>query len=270
MRSHDQPKPTTSWLFLILLVVSALVLGWYVLFTARGIELSYNETQSMDAATHSQLTKKIDLGGERSVYLVSLGVLAANQPWMFVAKDSPLPPSYQPAILTKVSVPTAASDTPMQLRSDVGKQLENLFLNAEEDGFDLAVSSAYRSIHDQKRLYDEMETERGTSYAEQYVLTPGASEHHTGYAVDVTDASSACTKDADECNLSPATAAWLRDNAADYGFIIRYPSGKESITGISHEPWHLRYVGVVLARQLSENDLTLDEFIEQIAPGRVR
>lgn len=270
MRSRDRPKPTTSWWFLILLVIAALVFGWYVLFTARGIELSYDETTALESATLAKQMKKIETGNKKAIYLTGLDMLSANRSWMYVTKTTPLPNAYKPADLTKLSTPTGASDSPMQLRRDVSMQLEKLFAFAQTEDYDLMVSSAYRSIDEQTRLFEEMKTERGSAYAEQYVLTPGASEHHTGYAVDITDASSACKKDADQCILSPATAAWLADNAPGYGFIIRYPSGKESLTGISHEPWHLRYVGVVLATQLSENDLTLDEFIEQIAPGRVK
>ena len=114
-----------------------------------------------------------------------------------------------------------------------------------------------------------MKRTKGEAYAKTYVLTPGASEHHTGYSLDLTDASTVCKKDSDDCNLSPATAGWIAEHAHTYGFIVRYPSGKESIAGISHEPWHIRYVGVVLATQLYETETTLDEFIEEVAPGRL-
>lgn len=270
MRSRESPRPETSWWFLLIFCISALIFGWYVLFIGRGIDLEYIQISELNEKTLSSDIKKIDLGTDLPLYIPTLSVLRSNQPWMYVTKSTPLPSSYEPSTLTNISVATGASETPMQLRGDVSRQLLKLFAGATTDGYDLMVSSAYRSVADQQQLYESMKKTRGESYADQYVLTPGASEHHTGYAVDITDTSSACKKDSDDCILSPATAAWLEENAPDYGFIIRYPSGKESITGISHEPWHLRYVGVVLARQLTFADLTLDEFIEQVAPGRVR
>ncbi len=270
MRSRETPRPETSWWFLLIFFISALIFGWYILFIGRGIDLEYDQIAAANEKTTILDMKKIDLGNETPIYLPTLSVLRSNQPWMYVTKSSPLPSSYEPQTLTTLYVATGASGSVMRLREGVSEQLSGLFEAAEADGYTLMVSSAYRSVAEQQKLYDSMKQTRGESYADQYVLTPGASEHHTGYAVDITDASSGCKKDSDDCILSPATASWLEENAPAHGFIIRYPSGKESITGISHEPWHLRYVGVALARQLTAADLTLDEFIEQVAPGRVR
>jgi D-alanyl-D-alanine carboxypeptidase len=270
MRSRETPRPETSWWFLLIFFISALIFGWYILFIGRGIDLEYDQTAAQDEKTATADMKKIDLGNETPLYIPTLSVFRSNQPWMYVTKSSPLPSTYEPQTLTPLDVATGASESVMQLRESVSQQLSDLFEAAEADGYTLMVSSAYRSVTEQQKLYDSMKKARGAAYADQYVLTPGASEHHTGFAVDITDASAACKKDSDDCILSPATAAWLEENAPDFGFIIRYPSGKESITGISHEPWHLRYIGVVLARQLTTAGLTLDEFIEQVAPGRVK
>ncbi len=266
----DQPvRPTTSWFAIVVLLIAAVVLGWYVLFTARGIDLSLEESQKQADIASKLSVQSIDLGAEKPVVLPTLAQLTPNSSWMYVSRDSPLATEYKPDNLQDITVPHADEQSSMKLRADVHDNLESLFEVATENEYDLMVSSAYRSVADQQKLYDTTVQTNGEIYAKKYVLTPGASEHHTGYALDVTDASSACTKDSDDCILSSATAAWVADNAHQYGFIVRYPGGKEAETGISHEPWHLRYVGVVLATQLYETDTAFDEFIEQIAPGRL-
>lgn len=270
MRNSEIPKPTTSWWAVILLVIGGGVFAWYIAFTGRGINLAYDEIEKLDKVTREASLQTIELGSNSPIYVTDLSQYSVNRPWMYVTESSPLPNDYEPASLAAITLPAGDKGTVMKLRGDVLQQLGKLFRAAENEGYDLMVSSAYRSIEDQKTLYNSIKRTNGEAYADKYALDPGASEHHTGYAVDLTDASTACEEDSDDCILSPATAAWLADYVSDYGFIIRYPSGKESITGIPHEPWHLRYVGVVLATQLYENDLTLDEFIEQVTPGRIR
>lgn len=269
MRNRENPKPTSSWWVIIVLVMGGAVFAWYVAFVGRGTDLAYEEIRKIDEQTLTASVQKIELG-DGSIYVPQLEVYAPNNPWMYVTKSSPLPGNYEPTTLTSITLPTGDEGTTFRLRSDVLEQLKALFAAAEQEGYDLMVSSAYRSVKDQQELFDSTKRTKGEAYADKYVLTPGASEHHTGYAVDVTDASKDCKIDSDDCLLSPATASWIEETAPEFGFIVRYPDGKESITGISYEPWHLRYVGVVLAKQLAENELTFDEFMELAAPGRVK
>ncbi|MEO5691120.1 MAG: M15 family metallopeptidase [Candidatus Saccharimonadales bacterium] len=269
MRREQTPQASTSWTTLVLFTIILAVIGWYVVFTSRGIDLSIEESQKMDESSLTASTMSVDLGAGKPVYLPTLSQLAPNNSWMYVSKNTPLSAEYKPEKLQDITLPRADKDIAMKLRADVQANLKTLFDAAKGDEYDLMVSSAYRSISDQQKLLDNTIRTNGEIFASSYVLAPGASEHHTGYALDVTDASTACTLDSDDCILSPSTAAWIADNAHIFGFIVRYPSGKEAITGISHEPWHLRYVGVVLATQLYETDATFDEFIEVVAPGRV-
>lgn len=269
MQEHKTPHET-SWLFIIIFMILATIFGWFIVYTSRGVELMYAETATIEQVRYDSSIQKFDLADSSSLHVPSLDVYGLNQSWMYVSEAAPLPKTYEPAELVDVTLPRADKEVPMKLRADVLKRLEQLFSVAKQDGNELMVSSAYRSISDQQELYDDFVRTRSEAVAKQYVLTPGTSEHHTGYAVDITDASVRCEQDSSECNLSPASATWLATNSPKYGFIVRYPSGKEPITGIAHEPWHFRYVGVVLAMQLTEADLALDEFIEQATPGRIR
>jgi D-alanyl-D-alanine carboxypeptidase len=131
-------------------------------------------------------------------------------------------------------------------------------------------SSTYRSALDQRVIYDTFQSLYGKEYVHDYVAVPGASEHQTGLAVDIATASRDCSVDANACSLDADAMAWLRAHAADYGFIERYPSGKQSITGVAGEHWHYRYVGVPLAKALDGAHMTLDEFVQQTAPGYAR
>lgn len=266
---YEAPKRSTSWLVLLLMVITAGAAAWYILFTQRGIDLAYEESAKLEEQTAKSDQKQVEFDDGSVVNVPTLQLFGTNYPWMYVSKSTTLANDYQPRDITVVTVPTAATETPMRLRANVNYHLQELFSRAKQDDISLMVSSAYRSIDDQRKLYDEFVATKGEAMAKQYVLSPGTSEHHTGYAVDVTDASDGCQQNSDKCNLSPLSAAWLAEHATEYGFIIRYPSGKEPITGIAHEPWHLRYVGVTLARQLSKNDMAFDEFVQQVAPGRV-
>ena len=126
--------------------------------------------------------------------------------------------------------------------------MEKMFSAAEADGVNgFVITSGYRSYDRQIEIFAE--TEAGK--AQQ----PGASEHQTGLAFDVTAENNGGFE-------TTVQYSWLCDNAYKYGFIQRYPAGKESITGIAYEPWHYRYVGVEVATFIHEKGITLEEFCE--------
>ena len=120
----------------------------------------------------------------------------------------------------------------------------------------ILVLSAYRSKDKQKELYDADLAETGLDHSER-VAKPGFSEHQTGWCFDVSLASG---EDYD----GTGTYAWITENCAKYGFILRYPEGLVSKTGIQYEPWHYRYVGVPHASIIMNNDLCLEDYIELV------
>ncbi len=259
----------TSWIALLGIILSSSVIGWYIVFLGRGIAIDYESIDRMsEKISKSEFTKVELRGNDKPLIIPGSGLFADNEPWMYVAASRPVPAKYQPRDLVEVNLPHGDSNIPIRLQSRTAEQLQTLFGVASERGISLMVSSAYRSIEDQEKLYNDFVTKQGKARADQYVAKPGTSEHHTGFAADVTDASPACAKDSDRCSLSPATAAWLAETAPKYGFIIRYPAGKQPVTGTAYEPWHLRYVGVAFAEQATKANLTFDEFIEQAAPGK--
>ena len=137
---------------------------------------------------------------------------------------------------------------------------------ARADGVNLIICSPYRDIDRQTMLFTnkvDRYMDGGMSYMDAYnlasqaVTVPGSSEHQIGLAVDIiTDGYSTL----DEGFGETAAGKWLAENSSQYGFILRYPSGKEEITSIEYEPWHFRYVGVDAATVITENGLCLEEF----------
>lgn len=138
------------------------------------------------------------------------------------------------------------------------KAFRKMQKDALEYGYSIDIMSAYRNYNYQESLYNNIVKEKGFNYALRSIAKPGCSEHQTGLAIDY------CVYKDDlcyiECELEDMPESkWIHDNAHKYGFIIRYPKGKEEITGYMYEPWHIRYVGD-LAIYLYNNDMTLEEY----------
>lgn len=140
---------------------------------------------------------------------------------------------------------------------------------AKEDGVTLQICSPYRDLEYQEYLFNRKITKymkKGLSYLEAYQLSsqvvtvPNASEHQLGLALDiVTDTFTELKEEFEDTEAG----RWLAANSYRYGFILRYPKGKEDITGIEYEPWHFRYVGVEAATLITEQGITLEEFWEE-------
>lgn len=118
------------------------------------------------------------------------------------------------------------------------------------------INSSYRTFEQQQNTYDFYKDNYGTTYADSIAARPGYSEHQTGLALDIFSKNYAS---ADSFKNS-TDYAWLQNNAYKYGFIERYPEGKENITGFNAEAWHWRYVGVEVATYIYENNITFDEY----------
>lgn len=146
------------------------------------------------------------------------------------------------------------------LKQEMQSAFNKLRDAASGSGYKLYIGSGYRSYWDQKIIYNNYVSWDGQANADTYSARPGHSEHQTGLAIDVCDSNvSACITSAFD---STDQAKWINDNCYKYGLIIRYPKGKDNITGYMYESWHLRYVGVELATKLYNdgNWITLEEY----------
>ena len=123
---------------------------------------------------------------------------------------------------------------------------------AKKDGIKVYNVSGYRSFNTQKSLYNNYVNRDGKEKADTYSARAGTSEHQTGLATDINSVSSSFE--------NTSAFKWLKVNAHKYGFILRYPKGKEFITGYMYEPWHFRYVGEDVAKVIYEKDITYEEY----------
>jgi D-alanyl-D-alanine carboxypeptidase len=182
-----------------------------------------------------------------------------NSLWIIVNKTHPIPADYAPSPIKipDVTTRTDKSDDERSVRSDITTPLQDMFAQAVTDGHQLMIGSAYRSAALQKTYFDNLAASVGEEAANQAVARPGQSEHQTGLAIDISTLSQQCYLD--KCFATTDDGLWLLNNSYKFGFILRYPEGKELITGYQYEPWHFRYVGIDLATALHESNLTLDE-----------
>lgn len=131
----------------------------------------------------------------------------------------------------------------------------DMFNAAKKENLTLIINSSYRSFSEQEEIYNEYKSSKGEVAADKIAARAGFSEHQTGLAIDIqTYGSTASTfEEFDEFK-------WLKDNAHKYGFILRYPKGKEYLTGYEYESWHYRYVGIEVATYIYKNNITFDEY----------
>lgn len=158
----------------------------------------------------------------------------------------------------------------MQCDERIIPDLYEMLKAAKTDGVNLAICSPYRDLNRQKVLFNrkiKAYMKQGKSYLEAYYITsqtvtvPGASEHQIGLAIDfISNTYTSLNEGFGETDAGK----WLAAHSYEYGFILRYPKEKEYITGIEYEPWHFRYVGKEAATIMSEQGITLEEFVEDL------
>lgn len=141
---------------------------------------------------------------------------------------------------------------PGKLTADCQAAFNEMKQSAAEDGCELYISSGFRSYSLQKSLYERYCARDGKAAADRYSARPGNSEHQTGYAIDLNTITYSFA--------NTTEGKWVAANCYKYGFILRYPEDKESITGYRYEPWHIRYVGIALATDIYNSGLCLEEY----------
>ena len=175
-----------------------------------------------------------------------------------------------PVTLVKPNVtPTRESVAEnIYMRPEAASALEALFEGAAEAGLTLYATSGYRSYSTQKAIFDRKAAERGEQAANRSVAKPGYSEHQTGLAMDIEGETTLGTGLTEAFGESPE-GIWVAEHCHEYGFIIRYPKDKTNITGYIYEPWHIRYVGVEAATEITELGVTFEEYILMVRGDRI-
>ncbi|MBT2514362.1 D-alanyl-D-alanine carboxypeptidase family protein [Arthrobacter sp. ISL-30] len=191
-------------------------------------------------------------------------------PWVVVNKHRPLTPlEYAPADLVQPNVRLAVGGEAALLNRTTASAAEQLFAAAARDGVVLALASGYRSFATQAATYNGYASSRGQASADTASARPGFSEHQTGWAFDIADGGGACSFL--PCFAEQPAAVWAKANAATFGLVVRYPWMFHDITGYYYESWHLRYIGVEAAMDMTAKGIqTLEEYFGlEAAPGYV-
>jgi zinc D-Ala-D-Ala carboxypeptidase len=179
-----------------------------------------------------------------------------------VNKQRSLPDTYIPTDLVEPQIPFTfkAKVEKRMLRSIAAKALEELFAQADKDNIKLFGVSGYRSFATQKSVFGGNVKDKGNVEASKISALPGQSEHQTGLAIDLTNA--VPQDQLVESFGDSKEGIWLAAHAADFGFIIRYPKAKESLTGYAYEPWHIRYIGKEMAQEIYTKKITLEQYFD--------
>ncbi len=188
---------------------------------------------------------------EKGYTLVIQNGIASIDGHLIVNKTYSVPENYQPK---DPEEPVTGERCINCLEKEVMKAFRQMQSDATSIGLNIYIASGYRSYSYQNKLYNNYSAVSGTEGADTYSARPGHSEHQTGLCYDLNSV--------DDSFANTNEGKWIAENAYLYGFVIRYPKGKETITGYQYEPWHLRYVGTELAKKLyNDGDwITLEEY----------
>ena len=199
------------------------------------------------------IVTRVNLNLDYSFYTHTKKASNLNTDTILVNKYFYLGNDYIPDNLEDIS--NKYSRSGMKLVSSAKENFEEMAKAALNDKKNIIAMSSYRSYEYQVNLYDKYVTNDGVDAADTYSARPGFSEHQTGLCVDIYDG------ELDYTNFEKSDSyKWMQDNSYKYGFILRFPKGKEDITGYQYESWHYRYVGKEAAKYIHDNDITFDEY----------
>lgn len=222
-------------------------------FNMNYLDRYLNYREKNPSLPTDDIITRVNIGLDQDYYTNTKESPYLNQIYLLSNKYISMPSNYIPDNLEDIS--SDCSRSGMKLVNVARVQFEQLCKKAKEEGFTIRAMSSYRSYQYQENLYNRYVEQDGKKEADTYSARPGYSEHQTGLVVDVDNAKIDYTKFEQTKEFS-----WMNDNAHKFGFILRYPKGKEDITGYTYESWHYRYVGEIIATYIHDNNITFDEY----------
>lgn len=212
-------------------------------------KLNHNALSWEDVITH------VEIGLDLTYYSKVNKVSCPDRITVLVNKYCQLPRDYIPGDLEMIA--PDYNETTLLLRHSAREYFEMMCHDARQEGIFLKAISTFRSFLYQNQVYyrnwnEDIPLIHYQTERDKVSARAGHSEHQTGLAVDINDL--------EETFADTSEGIWLAEHSCNYGFILRYPKGKEYITGYNYEPWHFRYIGTLLAGKLYQSGLTYDEF----------
>ena len=208
--------------------------------------INYYKKETLDAET---TITYVNIGLDNEYYTNVIDIQDNTDLLVLVNKYHKLDKNYVPSELEKVSYGSG------KLKKEARIAFDSMCLAAEKEDINIYGGSGYRSYNYQLNLYNRYAALDGKTVADTYSARAGYSEHQTGLAMDILNGKRNYIDKEDK------EYTWLINNSYKFGFILRYPEGKEKITGYMYEPWHYRYVGVELATELNKLNITYEEYI---------
>jgi zinc D-Ala-D-Ala carboxypeptidase len=239
---------------LIILMVFILVLS-----TAIFVGCNFSTVQGLLGLNDGQ--QAMDDAAEKQARQAAWQEASQQGILILVNKQYPVDQDYKPDDLVAMKYYAPEREASGRyMREQAAVAFNQLVEAAALDGIELKMTTAFRSYGYQKIIFDNYANQYGEEAANIFSAKPGQSEHQTGLAVDVSSPS--INYELTEAFGDTPEGKWLSINAHEFGFILRYPKGKEAVTGYMFEPWHLRYVGLFVAKEIYNEDLTLEEYLE--------
>ncbi len=212
--------------------------------------LKYNK----DNLSYEDIITYVNIGLDKEYYTGVINIEDPTDISVIVNKYHKLSSDYVPSDLETIANKYNRGYN-NKLRKVAKEAFEEMCEGALKDDITIYSGSAYRSYSYQKNLYDRYVNTNGFKEAETFSARAGYSEHQTGLATDILN------KRQDYISANDKEYEWLVNNSYKYGFILRYPKGKDNITGYMYEEWHFRYVGKDLAKKIIDSQLTYDEYV---------
>lgn len=225
----------------------------YFIFSNLDKYISYYKNSDNDTLSHTISMVNVRANYD---YYDKKAVTKTNEKdgnLMLVNKYHNLTKNYTPTDLVKVKNYYAYGDN--EIKKEVYEAFLKMWNDAKKENLTLIITSAYRDYDYQEKLWNSYSNANGEDWADSVAARAGFSEHQTGLTLDIVTYNSTMNnfENSDEFK-------WLSKNAYKYGFILRYPKGKEEITGYSYESWHYRYVGIENAKKIHNENITFDEY----------
>lgn len=257
-RERKRQKQKARQIKMILIAVLVVAVTFF------GYQLSQQKDSTPKQADNHSAIQNAD-SNKNNIAGTTIPVASGEDSWktILVNKDHLLADGYVPELVS-------VDNNGFQFDARAAESLKAMLQGARDEGLSPMICSSYRGWEKQTNLFEKQVQKQqatGLNYEEAYekaktvVAYPGTSEHQSGLAADIVATSHQLL---DDSQADTAEQQWLMANCADYGFILRYPLGKSDYTGVIYEPWHYRYVGEEVAKYITENNLCLEEYWQQL------
>ncbi len=221
-------------------------------YLQKNLEKYINYKKQHEEKHIEEIVRTINVNRENDYYTNIKDTNIEKKELMLVNKYNKLSETYEPTNI--ITIPAKYAYSGNKTSEEALEYYKKMYDAAKNDGINLVISSAYRSYQEQQETYDEYEKIKKDKI-DTYAARPGHSEHQTGLAFDILTLGVRTTEFDKTKEFN-----WLKENSYKYGFILRYPEGKEDITGYDYESWHYRYVGENAAKIIHDEEITFDEY----------